>query len=253
MGADQNLVLHGILHDVGGFDVSGSFGLGRLIPGTNMLGKHWKTKEEAMGGLVAGASGPAGSFFLALIQGMMELTQGNVAEAGKAMPGALGAVSKALDAKVKQDNRPTYGVTTKSGMRLTMDQETGEFRDLTTSELVGMAMGFTPTMTKMNREANFRITSEGLYWQIRKSDLLDKYREAVVSQDEVGRASVEEEVQKFNGEVPSGKLRITGKTKADSLRTWRKGVAMMEKYGTRTKGMRGVAEGVRDSYGNGEE
>lgn len=253
MGADPNLVLHGILHDVGGFDVSGSFGLGRLIPGTNMLGKHWKTKEEAMGGLVAGASGPAGSFFLALIQGMMELTQGNVAEAGKAMPGALGAVSKALDAKVKQDNRPTYGVTTKSGMRLTMDQETGEFRDLTTSELVGMAMGFTPTMTKMNREANFRITSEGLYWQIRKSDLLDKYREAVVSQDEAGRASVEEEVRKFNGEVPSGKLRITGKTKADSLRTWRKGVAMMEKYGTRTKGMRGVAEGVRDSYGNGEE
>lgn len=253
MGADPNLVLHGALHDVGGFDVSGSFGLGRLIPGTNMLGKHWKTKEEAMGGLVAGASGPAGSFFLALIQSTMELTQGNVAEAGKALPGAAGAISKALDAKVKQDNRPTYGVTTKSGMRLTMDQETGEFRDLTTSELVGMAMGFTPSMTKMNREVNYRITSEGLYWQIRKSDLLDKYREAVVSQDAEGRKSVDEEILKYNGDVPSPKLRITGKTRADSLRTWKKGAALMEKYGTRVKGMRGTAEAVRDSYGDGEE
>lgn len=251
MGADPNLVLHGALHDVGGFDVSGSFGLGRLIPGTNMLGKHWKTKEEAMGGLVAGASGPAGSFFLALIQSTMELTQGNVAEAGKALPGAAGAISKALDAKVKQDNRPTYGVTTKSGMRLTMDQETGEFRDLTTSELVGMAMGFTPSMTKMNREVNYRITSEGLYWQIRKSDLLDKYREAVVSQDAEGRKSVDEEILKYNGDVPSPKLRITGKTRADSLRTWKKGTALMEKYGTRVKGMRGTAEAVRDSYGDG--
>lgn len=253
LGVDSNLVLHGVLHDVGGFDVSGSFGLGRLIPGTNLIGKSYKTKEEAFGAMASGASGPAGSFFLALIQASMELSKGNVAEAGKAMPGAIGAVSKATDAALKQANRPTYGVTTKAGQRLTMDLETGEFRDLTTTELVGMALGFSPTMTKVNRELHYRITSEGLYWQIRKQDLLDKRREAVVTHDEEGRKSVDEEIQKFNNDVPSGKMRITGKTKADSLRTWRKGVAMSERYGTKTKGLREFAGNATDAYMGGGE
>lgn len=253
MGMDSNLVLHGALHDVGGFDVSGSFGLGRLVPGTAFIGKNFKSKEEMAGAMAATVSGPAGSFLLAMTQAGMELGKGKLGGAGKAMPGAIGAVSKAIDAHVAQTNRPTFGVTTKSGQRLTLDPETGEFRDLTTTELVGMAMGFTPTMTKQNREVNYRITSEVLYWQIRRADLLDKYQKARLTGDLEGLRSVQEETQKFNGEVPSPKMRITGKVQATSLRAMRKGNALAEKYGTRSKGTRAVGGYVREGFGEGGE
>jgi len=97
------------------------------------------------------------------------------------------------------------------------------------------------------------VTTEILYWQIRRSDTLDKYRQAVVTHDEKLRESAMEEIQKFNSEAPSAKLRITGKVRAESLRTWRKGVRAEEAFGSRTKMFRGVAQDVHESYQEGGE
>jgi len=248
LGADPNLILHGVMHDVGGFNLSASLGLGRLIPGTALLGKNYRSAEEVVGGVTTGLSGPAGNFLGAVVKAGLELGKGNPGEAAKMMPGTIGAVSKAIDAAVVQANRPTYGVTTKNGMRLTLDQETGEYRDLTTSELVGMALGFNPTILKENRDARYRATSAILYWQIRRLDLMDNWREARTSFDEEGLTSARQEIQKFNEQVPSTKLRITGKTLADSWRSHQKAVRAEERFGAQSKMYRGVGSEVRNAY-----
>jgi len=248
LGLDPNLILHGVMHDVGGFNLSASMGLGRLIPGTALLGKNYRSAEEVIGGATTGLSGPAGNFLGALVKASLELTQGNVGEAVKMMPGAIGAVSKSIDAYIAQENRPTYGVTTKNGMRLTFDPETGEYRNLTTSELVFMALGFNPTILKENRDARYRATSEILYWQIRRSDLLDNWREARTSLDEGGVASARQEIQKFNEQVPSPKLRITGKTLGDSWRNHQKAIRAEERFGAQAKMYRGIGSEVRETY-----
>lgn len=252
MGMDANFAMHGLLHDLGGFDLSGSFGLGRMIPGTDLLTKEKPmTALETMGSLLTAASGPAGSFYKSVLEAVGHLKGGEVVEAGKSMPGALGAVSKALDAKLRQDLKPTYGVTTKDGRRMTWDAETEEFRDITTKELAGMALGFNPTILAENREQNFAVMSEVFYWQTRRSDMMDRYWQAVRSGDQELRLEVLASKDKYNAQVPQAKLRITGKDLADSVRTHRKQVRAGENYGASQKKYRGVAQDVQGAYMEG--
>lgn len=254
MGLDSNFAMHGLLHDMGGFDLSGSFGLGRMLPGTDLLVKEKPmTALETMGSLLTAASGPAGSFYKSVLEAVGHLKGGEVVEAGKSMPGALGAVSKALDAKLRQDLKPTYGVTTKDGRRMTWDAETEEFRDITTKELAGMALGFNPTILAENREQNFAVMSEVFYWQTRRSDMMDRYWQAVRSGDQELRLEVLAAKDKYNAQVPQAKLRITGKDLADSVRTHRKQVRAGENYGASQKKYRGVAQDVQGAYMEGGE
>ena len=249
LGVDANFAMHGLLHDLGGFDLSGSFGLGRVLPGTDILVKEKPmTALEAMGSLVTVSAGPAGSFYKSVVEAVGHLKDGEVVEAGKSMPGALGAVSKAVDAKLRQDLRPTYGVTSKDGRRMTWDDERKEFRDITTKELAGMSLGFNPTILAENREKNFAVMSEVFYWQTRRSDMMDRYWQAVRSGDQELRLEVLAAKDKYNAQVPDGKLRITGKDLAESVRNHRKQVKVGEKYGTTMKKYRGVAEEVGSAY-----
>jgi len=249
LGVDANFAMHGLLHDLGGFDLSGSFGLGRVLPGTDMLVKEKPmTALEAMGSLVTVSAGPAGSFYKSVVEAVGHLKDGEVVEAGKSMPGAIGAVSKAVDAKLRQDLRPTYGVTSKDGRRMTWDEEKKEFRDITTKELAGMSLGFNPTILAENREKNFAVMSEVFYWQTRRSDVMDRYWQAVRSGDQELRLEVLAAKDKYNAQVPDGKLRITGKDLAESVRNHRKQVKVGEKYGTAMKKYRGVAEEVGSAY-----
>lgn len=248
LGMDPNLAMHGFLHDFGGFNVSASFGLGRVIPGTDLLNRNFRNAEEFMGHQVKAMSGPAGSFYEAIISALILGANGEWAEAGKALPGAIGAVTKSMDAWLDQNNRPTYGVTTKDGKRLTVDLETGEPRDLTTKELVGMALGANPTMLAVNRELHFRVSSEVMYWNIRRSDLMDKYRKAVITGDEEGRDEVREAVAKFNSQVPHRTIRLTQKDLNDNLRTWRRAVQAKERHQVTGKMYRRLGDELEPAY-----
>jgi hypothetical protein len=249
MGVDANFAMHGLLHNMGGFDLSGSFGLGRVLPGTDLLTKEKPmTALETVGSLVTVSAGPAGSFYKSVIEAVGYLQDGKVVEAGKSMPGAIGSVSKAVDAKLRQDLAPTYGVTSKDGRRMTWDEEKGEFRDITTKELAGMALGFNPTLLAENREKNFAVMSEVFYWQTRRSDVMDRYWQAVRSGDQELRLEVLAMKDKFNAQAPDHKLRITGKDLAESVRAHRKQVRAGETYGTAMKKYRGVAQDVKGSY-----
>lgn len=249
LGIDANFAMHGLLHDLGGFDLSGSFGLGRILPGTDMLVKEKPmTALETIGSLVTAASGPAGNFYKSVIEAVGHLTDGDIAEAGKAMPGAIGAVSKMVDAKLRQDLRPTYGVTTKKGVRMTWDKEKQEFRDITTKELAGMAMGFNPTILSENREKSFAMNSEKYYWMTRRNDIKDRYITALKTGDRDLRLEVLVAKDKFNAQVPNASLRIHGGELGEAERTWKKSVQATEKYGAQEKKYRGVVKDIKSTY-----
>lgn len=249
LGIDANFAMHGLLHDLGGFDLSGSFGLGRILPGTDMLVKEKPmTALETIGSLVTAASGPAGNFYKSVIEAVGHLADGDIAEAGKAMPGAIGAVSKMVDAKLRQDLRPTYGVTTKKGVRMTWDKEKQEFRDITTKELAGMAMGFNPTILSENREKSFAMNSEKYYWMTRRNDIKDRYITALKTGDRDLRLEVLVAKDKFNAQVPNANLRIHGGELGEAERTWKKSVRATEQYGAQEKKYRGVVKDIKSTY-----
>lgn len=246
---DSNVAMSGLLHNAGGFDLSGSFGFGRPIPGTDLLNREWKTPAEAVGNLGLKFAGPAGGFYSGLAKAIGEFTSGNFGEGLKNIPGAVGAVSKAIDAKLAQEDQPGFGVTTKTGVRLTFDKKLGDFRDLTTGELFGMAMGATPTLLSQNREVNSAIVGEGIYWQTRRGDLLDKAWRAKRTEDDKMRESVQEAIEKYNDVIPDPSLRITGKDLAVSLRNREKAARLAEVWGTAQKKQRGISGDIREGFG----
>ena len=254
LGIDSNFAMHGLLHDAGGFSVSGSFGLGRMLPGTDLLTKEREMNAlETIGSLATASSGPAGNFYKSVMEAVGivakdPLTGQSWVEGGKKMPGAIGNVSKAVDMELRQRMKPTYGVTSKDGRRMTWDEERKEFRDITTAEILGQALGFSPTILVENREKNFAVQSEVFYWQGRRSDLMDRYWQAVRSGDEKLRTEVVKAQEEFSKNVPDRKLRITPKDRNESIRTHRKQVAAGERYGTTQKKYRGVAKGVAETY-----
>ena len=147
-------------------------------------------------------AGPAGGFYGDLAAAIGQWRQGEFRKGFMEMPGAVGAMSKALDAHLRQSVKPSYGVTTKAGMRLTWDDSRGEFRDLTTGELVGMALGANTTLVSENRERYYAVQGEVLYWQTRRSGLLDRYWQAVRTGDEEARLNVREDITRFNQKLP---------------------------------------------------
>ena len=254
LGFDANFAMHGLLHDIAGFSVSGSFGLGRMLPGTDLLVKEKEmTSLETIGSLVTASSGPAGNFYKSVLEAIGTVAEDPFSgrawvEGGKKMPGAIGNVSKAVDMELRQRMKPTYGVTTKKGQRMTWDEEKKEFRDITTKEILGQALGFAPTILVENREKNFAVQSEEFYWQGRRSDLMDRYWQAVRSGDEKLRNEVIKAQDEFSKNVPDRNLRITVRQRIESTREHRKQVTAAEKYGTTQKKYRGVVGEVGENY-----
>lgn len=259
LGMDANWAMHGLMHDLGGFNLSASFGLGRLLPGTDLLRKERDMNTaEVLGSLLTASSGPAGNFYKSLTDAIGHVSRDPLGknawlDAGKSMPGAIGAVSKATDAAIRQELAPTYGVTTKDGRRMTWDEDMQEFRDITTKELFGQALGFNPTILAENRAQNFAVQSELYYWQGRRSNLMDRYWQAIRSGDEELRERVLEAQGKFNETVPDRKLRISQKDRVASVKGHRKQVALGEKFGTESRKYRDLAKGVQGAYMRGGE
>jgi len=246
LGMDSNVVMSGMMHDAGGFNLSGSFGLGRLIPGTDLLNKQWESPGQALGDAGIKFAGPAGGFYQGVAKAVAEFGKGNLGEGLKNVPGMVGSISKGMDAWLDQEDRPTYGVTTKAGERLVFDRKTGEYRDLSAKEIAGMLMGAQPTVLSETKEARYLVSSEQMYWQTRRRDLVDKYFRAVSTGDDQLRTDVRTAIDGFNDQAPYPGLRITGKQLAESVKARRRAAHAMEVFGSGQKTYRGIAEDVRE-------
>lgn len=247
MGGNPEYVTRGLSHNVGGFDVSGSLGLGRVVPGTDMLTRHFKDIPEALGKGGLAAAGAAGGLLEDLIKVAGSIWEGKRASATfSQLPGVLGSIGKAWDAEMLQSQKPGYGVVTKKGESLV--QEHGVRRDLMMHELAGQALGFTPTIVSSNRQREYAESSEVLYWKTKRADLLQARNDAFSRRDEQELKDVTAAIEKYNATTPDPRLRLTGRDLALSLRANRAGLRKMETFGTTDRRYRGIVSGVDSGF-----
>lgn len=253
VGGDSNLVMHGLMHNVGGVNLSGSFGLGNMLPGTELANQNWDNFSEMLGKAGTEMAGPAGGVTQDMLN-VIAMTpkalsgRATVPEVIKELPGAIGAVGKAADAYLKQSLRPTYGVTTKAGERLVKDLETGEYRDLTAYELGMMALGASPTVLSQNREQQWAETGEIIYWSTRRASLIESYKHAVFQKDLEKRKAAEEAIAEFNADIPNFKLRISGKNRREAVNNMRDAARKAERGQSSDKRYRPVLKDVDSAF-----
>jgi hypothetical protein len=237
----ENLVMHGILHNVptpfGGIDLSGSFGLGRMMPGVEPLATMDTMRPaEAIGREVLALAGPFGS----LVKSAMDFTAAEgTTESLKALPGILGKIGSALSA---YEN----GIMTRGGVRLNKD-ENGEFVKQDAGLAALQIAGFNPAEASAQRQRNnlaFEITQ---YYMNKQSGLLRMRNLAIIKQEPIGE--IEARILDFNKSLPkefAKDLKITQKTKVTSLKSFKGRIKKAEAGEAPTKKYRRVYELVEE-------
>lgn len=248
MDLNPQTMLHGILHDAGGFDSSGKFGLGRVVPGVDLLNREFLDPMAGVGQGTLATTGPAGGLITDAIRMLGHFGQGQVMEGFKQFPGVIGSVSKATDAYLAQQANPTHGVVLSTGERLTWDAKRQEFRDLTGGELVGMALGLNPSILSQNRDIHFTLKGEEMYWKVRRADLMDQWARARRIHDREMEDVYLEKIRVYNESVPFRGLAITGKDRMTSLKARQGAMRKAEIFGTTSKQARGLARDIRGSF-----
>lgn len=240
---DPSALAHGLGHDVAGFNVSRSLGLGRIVPGTDVVGKSTSGDfKNDVGALALNILGPTGG----LIEWLLKtgFGKGGFEEGMKRAPGAIGNVWNAY-------TWAHEGVRSPSGALITRDLKTGELRDLTTVEIYGKALGFNPTIIAQNREILFSQHDARMYWLGRRDRLLDDIWKATVQQDREAMADVMKNIEEFNNEIPEdyrGSLRLTLKQIADSRKARMRNMRLEERGLPPQKRFRELYRDVRDSF-----
>lgn len=257
-GFDSNLAFHGRLHNAFGFDLSGSFGLGRMFPGTDMLSKRAQSSSEMMGNMFYSMFGVFGSLIKSGVEFGTTLANApgglgspvSWTEAMGKLPGAGGNFGKAMNAYLKQEMEKTAakGITTRTGQRILRDPETGELRDLTPTEMAGQMLGFNPTIKAEGFQRSGAAKAEVMYWQLRHADLVERYTRAVQANDTKAVAVVRADKEEFNKVVPNFRMRITDKDLHDASKRVEKNNALREKYGTESKKYREVGQRAYNAY-----
>jgi hypothetical protein len=248
MGKDADAILHGALHDFMGFDLSGKFGLGRVLPGTDLLNRNFQDPFTGLGQATVQMAGPAGGVAADGLRMLGKFQQGDISGGVKEFPGVIGSMAKAWDAYLLQENTPTAGVTLKDGTRLTWDEKRGEFRDLTTKELLGMALGANPTILSKNRAEHFAMQGEKIYWETRRGDLTDKYWRALRTGDTEMLEKVEGQIEKYNEVAPDVSLMIRRKDLNTQVRGRRKAARDAELHGLAGKHGKAIARDMQGLY-----
>jgi len=214
----SNLVMHGLLHNVptplGAVDLSGSFGLGRLIPGTEPLATvDTKTFPEAVGGFAQSLTGVFGSFVKSLWD---FAAASNNPDRLQALPGITGKIGASY-------NSYENGIMTRSGIRLYKDPETGEFIKENPAIAVLQILGFNIAEVSEARKSRAMSFEIAQFYTSKQQLLMLNRNMAITKSDRESLAEAEKNILEFNKNLPEEfkRMSITGKTKSDSLRTYR--------------------------------
>lgn len=238
----ENVVMHGLMHRVptglGSVDLSASFGLGRLIPGTEPFGQ-WKPgmkMTDFVGKELVSLSGLTGSF----VNSLWNFASG---DGTKALPGIIGQVSKAIDG---YEN----GIMTRKGVRLNRDPETGEWVEQSPAVAALQVAGFNlADVSAARKQSSMAIEISG-YYAAKRSMLLANRNQSIVKGNNDMRVSAERDIRDFNESLPDefGKLKISRIAANESLRNYRKSIKKAESGKAPSKQLRGVYSGVKEAF-----
>lgn len=238
---DPQTFAHGFGHNFLGFDVSRSLGVGRFIPGTDVLAHPRENLDSTVGTLTLDMLGATGAFLRFGLDAVF--SSKGPAETFQHLPGGLGNIYTSY-------YWSQHGVRAPNAGLITHDLETGKLRDLTTAEIFGRALGFNPAIVSQNRELRFTENDRKIYWQSKRTNLLDDVWEAHWKKDKEGEVAARKEITEFNARVPGTykDLRIQGADVARSIRGREKNKALEEKQQPSQKRFRGLYEDIQKSY-----
>jgi hypothetical protein len=201
---DPNLFMHGLAHDIGGFNVSQSVGVGKIIPGTSSLREGLSPQEQAFDFAMAllGPVGTIGSTALRLLFSPMDEWQ----KVARQAPGELGNVLTAYRWYVE-------GVRTSRGARVLFEPDPEDpthfvRREVTGGEIAWKAAGFNLTDASVSAQMRFEQLETKLYYKDLRARLLAKLNQAEYMKDREGIADARKAIKEFNDEVIYKQLRI---------------------------------------------
>lgn len=191
---DPNMVMHGLAHNIGGFDLSGSVGFGKVVPGLATLGE---SSSDPMDTALAGA-GPLGGFVSGFLRALTQQQPSVALQIAPALP------SVARNAVMASDWAQN-GVRYKSGGAVVRDLETGEVRDLTTGELLMKGIGgFHPTAVSAARDKHYAVTDAKMFWMERRTVLYADMATALRAGDREAIADTTQTILQYNKDSPPG-------------------------------------------------
>lgn len=217
---NPDIFLHGLSRAGFGmqFDMSGSLGLGSIIPGLNELNTGILNAEGFSSTFAKTGQGVAGAGLaipINLLQAMSDSTLpiDDFKRWERAMPRAIKNLSKAVRFAVEGRER-----FRSAGAGTVVDFDINDSGSI--AELIGQAAGLQPTRLSRRWDRESAQREVLAYWDTRRKTLLMQFNHARdVSGG--GRAQLEpiyKAIRQFNREVPSGLKRITRDTLLSSAK-----------------------------------
>jgi hypothetical protein len=238
---------HGFGHNVAGFDVSGSLGLGKIVPGMDYFGRTTSgDPEKDIGSLTIDMLGPFGSQLAWMYKAAMG--KDSLSKTMERAPFGVGNVVTAY-------HWSKNGVRNPNNALITRDRETGLMRDLTAPEIYGKALGFNPEIVSSNKEKMFAQYDMKTYWRSKIQGLLENLDTATIQRDREAIADAREAISEHNKTLPKGleKLRITPKTIAESMRERRRRRRLEERGLSVEKKYRPLYQDISESFQEANE
>lgn len=246
LGDAATLVDHGISSVGFGLpflgDMSGSVSLGRVVPGVDMLTQTSDFNTKVTRGL-----NDFGGATTALLLGLARSMDSSLPmwkRVELANPIAIG------DRMMQSARWLQTGMETTPSGRVVTTFDTDNWRHLVE---IGMnAGGFTPRSVTQGeegrgpgREEFFLRQEMAQFYLARQKALRKAYVEAALAQDYDEVDAARREIEKFNEEVPTGALTITGRSLATAVKKAMKG-QMQDLEGGRTKVERAIDEELKE-------
>jgi hypothetical protein len=204
LNMSPDLLLHGISHDTFNlWDLSGSIGQGKVIPGIEPIGKLAAGKGEfrdVSGEMFNEILGPAWNIPIQLVSSLSSGSPDRWREWEKALPKALASVSKAYRWAERGYASNYAGHPTGTTFDLNNPHEV--------TELVGQSLGFTPTRLVNEREQTWERKSAAQYWTGRRRTIMQQFSYSMTRGNRETQADMKKAVHEFNRSVPDPTLKI---------------------------------------------
>lgn len=227
----------GLGGDVAGVDVSASLGVGRIVPGTDVLAVAPDNANELAGETAFSLGGVAGSLARWGMQLGIDLDNNVPIEESMAkFPGAIGAQFAASQWAEK-------GVTTKAGAQI---------YEPNAGEIFAKRLGFTPSGLSEEREERWAVQQSVLYWTNQRGDLQRDYNRAMDENDREAIADVRSRVESFNDRVRDPRMALRMWQMNRSYRQHRRELRQIES-GQPDRNVRNLSDEIESSFGEEEQ
>lgn len=220
-----------------GFDISGSLGIGKIIPGTEVLAGNVSDATDFIGNVVPAVAGVAGGLTKWAAQLIIDIQHGkDITKNITKFPGAIGGVASAVEWADK-------GVRGSQGELI---------YEPTAGEIAGKALNFNPAGLSEKREVTWAKRQAVEYWTKQKGYLQQQFNYAKDENDREALADVEAKIDAFNDKVIDARMKLTPYARNSEYREHLRRQRKLE-AGIEPRNSRNLTYEVEASFGEEEQ